>query len=205
MLFLVGVNAENQSVNWLTSLLPNLQRATYTWLLHDMLPLFIGPAVHSIETVISDGDRQLTDSLDHCIDTNRFPPKCVRLLCFWHTICLPINNELGYLGEDFCAWLKVMLKIIARTSSITEVNSLWDEIDNTLTNKFDAYERTRANLVLQTIRSKSKYWCCGFNLRETLMKRLPGDLKPKTHTTNPTTVSTVEPHFPSQFVLTKCA
>jgi hypothetical protein len=53
--FLVGVDAENKSQNWLTSLLPNQQRSTFNWLLR-VLSGFLGPdwGLRGVHDVIND-------------------------------------------------------------------------------------------------------------------------------------------------------
>ena len=126
--FLVGSNSNNKSENWLTGILPNLKTGTFVWLFVKMLSLFVGSTtLKALEVVISDGSMTQIAAINYAISSGIFWKDAIRLLCFWHAICLPILNELGFLGEETCYSLQVRLKELAtRCVDLRKVDAEWD-------------------------------------------------------------------------------
>ena len=90
-----------------------------------VLPLFLGTILRGLHVVISDGDPQIIDAINFCIGNGVFPSATVRLLCFWHTVILVINEELGLLGKEVCGVIKGFLNRIAIESDHKEVKNQW--------------------------------------------------------------------------------
>jgi hypothetical protein len=159
--FLVGVNGENKSENWLTGLLPNEKRLTFIWLLCEMLPLFLGTALEGLQTVISDGNNELIDAINYAISSNKFPRETVRLLCYWHTVPLYIMNKLPWISKEITKCLKdYLFEMATQCDTRSDAESYWKEINEYVFKKFlnDGSRQTVLN-VLETIRSKQAYWC----------------------------------------------
>jgi hypothetical protein len=156
--FVVGVNGENKTQNWITGLLPDQKRKTFIWLLDTVLPIFLGHALLSVQTIISDGDNQLMNAIQFCISSSsHYDRKVCQLLCFWHTVSLVISNKLGFLGSVNCASLKYYCKIIADCQSQQQVEEYWKEINDFL-DKVTQHKSVFARNVMTSIKSKQQYW-----------------------------------------------
>jgi hypothetical protein len=159
--FLVGVNGENKSENWLTGLLPNEKRTTFIWLLHAMLPLFLGTALEGLQTVISDGNNEIIDAINYTIDSKVFPSGTVRLLCYWHTIPLFLSNELPFISSEMSKCLKdYLFEMATKCDTFKEVEYYWEAINIYVKRKItNEGKRVKIDEVLLHIQSKQAYWC----------------------------------------------
>jgi hypothetical protein len=160
LIFLVGVDAENKSQNWFTGLLPDQKRTTFIWFLK-VFSIFFGPILQGVQTVITDGDRQLVDSVAFAIHSKIFHLQTTQLLCYWHTVSLYFNNNLPLLASQYVETLKFYCKEIAVCDNKEEVDSLWKYVTETYVPSLEISDAKKAVVqeVLVTVRSKERLWC----------------------------------------------
>ncbi len=97
--YIVGMNAENETENWVTGLLPTEKQEDFYWMV-ETLQVFIGTTLQAVNAVISDGSNELTNSLDYAISKGIFNTSTRRLLCYFHTITQHMNKHIKFVGPD---------------------------------------------------------------------------------------------------------
>ena len=163
--FIVGVDGENHSNNWMYGILPNQRRLTFIWVMMTVIPLFLGPVVCSaIHCIVSDGDRQLCDSISFAIRERMYGGgNCVHLLCYWHTINLYLlENARGISGEHLTE-IKHRLKSMATDCETMDDFSLkWNSLEKYVDSCGPGCIPSSLSDALLTIHSKADKWSCAY-------------------------------------------
>jgi MULE transposase domain len=97
--YMVGMNGENQTENWVTGLLPTEKEVDFHWLIRT-LQFFLRPTLQALNVVISDGCKELCNALDYAIKMGIFNRSTRRLLCYFHTIIQHMDAHIKYVGPD---------------------------------------------------------------------------------------------------------
>lgn len=87
--FVIGVDGERKSANWMTILMRDESTVSCNWVFSTTLPLMLGATTHSIHLVMTDQDKQFGAAVESAKIHGHLNPHLLHLFCYWHAISAP--------------------------------------------------------------------------------------------------------------------